>query len=466
MSIPIGGSTNFTYSGGSSVSVDKGARNGVTLTLSPTITRSGNGTLVVIPANGIAALGSSESLKGSVFGATALTNGIVNTSIVGQNNDSNLSGDFLTFTSSNGFKVATYAADTDINTAPLTAVFQANSPQLLTANRSVYAIKNNGQTINLGTKVLQIGDAASGHQAGLVMNGGSISNGTLYFGFGGAPFGGSNEGTIYTSLAGGTISAPILTTGAVTLFGPGILTLSGSSTYSNTTNVNSGGLNLGGRLQSNIVLGSDAILTGSGQTTGSVRGGLISPGNGIGIFAAASTNYYSSIGNSYVPTNYAFEFTQTGLPNFASASNSGNDVLRLTGTSAPFSSALTANNEVDVYFGLGAGVHPSDTFLGGFYTDKSADFSSLIGSANFKYFLSDPSGTVTFNGSAYRPYNDNPILITTIPQAATFSSGTVNGFVMKAEVVPEPGAVGLVTTGAGVFVLLRAWVVRRRKRSC
>ncbi|MGD0461862.1 MAG: autotransporter-associated beta strand repeat-containing protein [Tepidisphaeraceae bacterium] len=244
-------STQLTYGGGDTINLKQGSETSVTVTAggsSPSgaiLNRVNNGTLVIAPSNGTAAsnLGVKESFL--LTAAPTLTDGIVNTSIVGANNDANASADFLTYTGS-GFVLATYSASTNLNTAPSNAVFLATSSSNnpLTGSATVYALNDGGQAISAGTSTLTIGNGSS--QAGIILNGGSISSGTLAFG--------AAEGTVYTSKAGSTISSNITGSGGLTTFGPGKLTLGGSNTGL------SGGLNIN---EGTLVVSSDSNLGSS-----------------------------------------------------------------------------------------------------------------------------------------------------------------------------------------------------------
>ena len=128
---------------------------------------------------------------------------------------------------------------------------------------------------------------------------------------------------------------------------------------------------------------------------------------------------------------------------FSTPTASGNDLLRLTSATAPFASALTAADEIDIYLSIASGVHFGDSFLGGFYTDRNASFVSSIAKANYRYFLRDDLGGTHFNGTAYSERTDLPFEIDSIPQSADFGSGNVNGYIMQVRVVPEPSAMWL-----------------------
>ena len=242
---PAAGAIALNNGGNTSVSFTAGGS-------AATLTRNGAGTLVIAPSdptagNAEADLGVSQQLfLGS--GTPPVTNGIANTSIIVQNNDAYQSGDFATYTA-NGFQGASvvggiYSANTNINTALPTDVFLAASSgtNTLSGAAAVYALNTNGQTITATGQTLTVGNNSG--QAGLILNGGTISGGTLAFG--------AAEGTIYTSKVGGQITAAITGSGGITSFGPGTLSLaSTSNTYSGPTAVNSGTLQLGLQVVSN-----------------------------------------------------------------------------------------------------------------------------------------------------------------------------------------------------------------------
>ncbi len=416
---------------------------GISGSINP-FSRLNAGTLVIVPASGLAGLGTTERIKAAGLSPSVvpLTNGIVTPSIIGQENDPARSGDFLTYNSTAGLLKGTYSASTSLQSAGSTAVFNASGPQTLTANAAVYALKNNGQTINLNGKTLTLGSTAVADAAGVICNGGSITGGTLSVASG-------REIAVYTSLAGGAITSNIGSATAaifLTTFGSGALTLTGSTF--GTILANSGSLRFDGTLIGGIDLGRSAAISGNGKVSGRVAGGTISPGNSAGIFTAGSTAQTTPVS---VSTAYAFEFTSLGAPIFSTPTASGNDVLRLTDATAPFGSALTADNEIAVYFNLTTGVHLGDTFFGGFFADKNAAFEGTILGALWRVFLADPLGDTEFNGVKYRASGDS-VDVSTVPQTANFGAGNVNGYITRVTIVPEPGV--MVSLLAGMAGLL------------
>lgn len=275
--------------------------------------------------------------------------------------------------------------------------------------------------------------------------------------------------TISGVMTTGLESSPV---GSMQKNGLGQLIISGNAEYLGTTTVAQGTLTLNGLFEKHYWNGvgmvrepaattsvsSGAKLNGTGVTTGPIAGaGTYEPGTSAGILTAASLNPTNG-------TDFAFEIGSAN-PNYGSATSSANDVLRLTGSSTPFASALGASNDVSLYLNL-ASVSLGDTFTGGFFTDLSSDFSGSISNANFAYFiLGDGNGTArTYNGVGY--YSLSSLLgltmdVSTTATTAAFASGSVNGRVMTLSTVtvPEPS-----TIVSGLLCVLCVGVTAYRKR--
>jgi autotransporter-associated beta strand protein len=237
----------ITFSGGSTIDLNRNGNSSLTYLfggnsdgVTPDLVRSGTGTLVVAAASGTSNLGTVEriSILGSNGNLPAIVNGMFPAYIVAQDNDANASGDFIT-SGNNGFTKAAYtdSLTTPITSATSTTVYHATTPQSVppSGTAQVYAVVVGAVTISGGSRSnLNVGPQTSG-QAGVILNGGTISTADLNFG--------PAEAVVYTSNAGGTISSAITGTGGLTSFGPGTLKLAGNNTYSGTTTVNSGILN-------------------------------------------------------------------------------------------------------------------------------------------------------------------------------------------------------------------------------
>ncbi|PZN92551.1 MAG: hypothetical protein DCF31_15990, partial [Alphaproteobacteria bacterium] len=165
-------------------------------------------------------------------------------------------------------------------------------------------------SIGLGTLVLN-GDNSF---TNLGINQGTVTVGTnTAAGIGGISI--NNNATLAAGVSGLVIANAVTTTGAGTIdsgpgvltligaiggaggiakTGDGMLTLTGTSTYTGATNVNTGNLNVNGALGNTAVtVFSDATLSGSGTIAGVVAvqdGGILSPGNSPGTLTVGGLN--------------------------------------------------------------------------------------------------------------------------------------------------------------------------------
>lgn len=256
----------FTYSGAAVLSLAKGANSSVTLTLGnagaateSVLTRANSGVLIVAPSNGTSAANLGIAERVLVNGGVSTLNGMVSASIAGRNNDSEKTGDFLTY-GANGFEVASYTeglaggATSIANVSATTATDSAN----------VYALRVNSGTrltINSG-KTLTVGDGT--RPACLILNTTGtqntvISNSVLDFG--------TSEGIIYFN--GKAAAGPIQTTISSTLAGQNGITLAGLVPDALIQlNAASGNLHTGGtRILSGRVIIPQSGCLGNGDLT-------------------------------------------------------------------------------------------------------------------------------------------------------------------------------------------------------
>ncbi len=229
------------------------------------------------------------------------------------------------------------------------------------------------------------------------------------------------------------------------------LELTGSSSYTGGTWVHAGTLVVNGTIaaSSGVSLDAGAVLGGSGRVSGISGSGLVGPGNSPGILTAPSVNPAGGL-------DFAFELAQEGAPTWGNANASGNDVLRLTDATTPFATSLSAANAINVYLAATSLAY-GDTFQGGFFTDKSANFLASVQNATFTYYvLGNGLGTdAVYNGQGYYlldtdfwPSFDEVLVSTVGVASATFADATVtNGQVMQFAIVPEPTGLALAAIG-------------------
>ena len=232
------------------------------------------------------------------------------------------------------------------------------------------------------------------------------------------------------SAGASAISGNISGAGSLAL-SDGALTLSGSSSYTGATWAHSGNLQVTGSIASSsaLVLGSPAVLSGTG-TVPTIEGtGTISPGNSPGILTTTAVDPSGGL-------DFDFEFSAASAPDFTAPSASINDLLRIT-AATPFENNLTANNEISVYLDV-ASLSAGQQFLGGFFTDENTDFIEAIKNAQVTTYLADPTGNVTFNGQTYSA-DTNPLglVLSTILQTANFGSGPISGRILQLQVVDQ-----------------------------
>jgi len=259
--------------------------------------------------------------------------------------------------------------------------------------------------------------------------------------------GGSRTFTVDTT---GTGSPAIIFSGAIgenisglgfTKAGLGRMILAGTSSYTGATTVSAGRLAVDGSIaaSSGVSVASGAELTGAG---------LVAPGNSPGILTSPSADFTGGL-------DFAFEFTQAGVPTWSSATASGNDVLRLTDGTTPLIGTATGANAFNIYFAA-----TSQTYLGGLFTDLNSSFETLIDDAAFNYFVRDAGGAITYEGFTYSVLSAGDVTRSTVQVAsADFAGVTVTGgYAMQFVVVPEPSAwllAGLGLAVAGVSLARR-----------
>jgi hypothetical protein len=324
-----------------------------------------------------------------------------------------------------------------------------------------------------------VGVAYFGGASGTVSVGENVAVNQVYFTTGGYTVqsaGGQinygNGGTITASTGTATISATQSVANNLKISGNGTVVLSGATTlgFGKELLVDGGKLLVNGSVDNGFgsVTVTAGFLGGTGAINSSVRGnGLLNPGltgSASGILAATQLNPSDGL-------DLTFVFSGTS-PNYGSASNSSNDVLRLTGNpqfTAPFAASLTSANTKTLFLNFTkeqltvGGSNAITELRGGFFTDAQYDFTSSLYNARWDnagflvYVLGDGNGTDnSINGQGYYNWRnpamfgwDQSLFMSTTPETASFAGGTVNGQVMLLSVaVPEPCTIVLLGVGA------------------
>ena len=226
------------------------------------------------------------------------------------------------------------------------------------------------------------------------------------------------------------ISGNITNSGSIAL-SAGQLTLGGNSSYSGNTWIHGGELIVDGDISSSaeLIIDSDGTLSGSGSVPLVSGSGLLAPGSSPGILTSPALSPEAGL-------DFALEFTAATTTNFGVPNSSINDLIRLT-NATPFTTALDISNTVSIYFNISS-IENSQQFLGGFFTDSDTDFLASINEAAIKYYIADPSGSVSYHGQTYSEYSGIYLFTLSTPsQNANFGSGAITGRILQIEVEPD-----------------------------
>jgi autotransporter-associated beta strand protein len=285
---------------------------------------------------------------------------------------------------------------------------------------------------------------------------------------------GTGPVTVGAATLGGTgfINGPVTLTGDSTLTSTAALTINGTLTIQNLANQLAAGtvittddvtIDPGAVFIINGTLGGEEgylIVRGTLMGKGTINkicvldGGTLSPGEPSTIKTTAQVRAAAA------PKNFSFEIGAAS-PNYASPSNSVNDVIRLTDAATPFADAtgsapatFSADTVIDVYFLW------SDPALGEYKAEffAATDYSAAVAGATYQYWRLDPRGSRYHNGNFYSPLDESLVDWSVVHETATFGGQAASGFITEFTVVPEPATLALVLMGVAGTLL------RRRRR--
>ena len=433
------------------------------------------GTLSNILSSTVSLGSSSNSAASATLGTVTIANMTSGTTVSGTLNGTlNITGN-ATSVGITSLTVANYTSGSTTATANGLVSISGGTTTITNgitlANRATAGTTNGTLSITGGS--LSVGTAGVSGTNGIFTSGaGGVGTSTLTLDGGSLNLNGNSIGgagqLIAAAFRSGTLSnvGGINNGAGLTKSTAGTLILAGVNTYSGGTQIDAGTLVANGSVAGNVTVASGAALGGSGSFSGVLSGdGQIGPGNSPGILTVDSLQPTST-------TSFAFELSGTGSPTWANAAGSVNDVLRLTNAASPFAGPLAGTNVVNVYLGV-TSLSVNDTFLGGFFTDKSSSFDSSISAATYNFFvLGSGSGTAaTYNGQSYYAldtwaaanvpgYTGVTVSTASVPTANFASGNVVNGQVTQFVIVPEPSAI----VAAGFGIAMVGWSLWKRRR--
>ncbi len=423
----------LAITGGASFALSNSAEfSNVAMTFVAASLAMGSGATLILNPTNAGILNSTANFQFSA--APALTNGITTPALVLQQANST-TGDFVTLNGSNSVIAATYTneSSTTVNsygTSGGTAIQNIDVNVATTGNRSVYALRIAGTTLTNTGNILTVGNGTG--QAGVILNGGSISGGTLSFG--------GAQGTVYTSSAGAVISSQVTGTAGLITFGPGTLSLSGNANVGTAgVNVNGGLLRVDGVLTGNVSA-SNGIVGGNGTIQGNLT---VLPAGGVGAGnpSLLASGVLTATGSVSFQSGSTFTVQANGnTPGSASGQYSqlviapGGSINLGTGTS--------------LYVNFGLGYVPAGT-------DKFFIIENQSGIAVSGTFADLSQGSSFYVGSE----------MASISYMGDFSLGTITGgndVVIYFTPTPEPHHVLLIASLTLTMVICCGRVIRLR----
>jgi autotransporter-associated beta strand protein len=428
----VAAATKFTFNAGATLSLNKGSQTSLTYTFGGTgatwtrgTTAGNTGTLILSVgaiANLGAAAGSGERFLINGTAPTTVGTALLVDGVVAQDRGNSNAGDFVTYGGTNGFAAATPTLLNTFTGSVNTSYVNVTS-LTSTGTIAAHAVKVSGTTLtNSGT--LTLGNGAN--TAGLILNSGIVSGGTLTTPAAAAEF------VIYTS---GTseISSVIPTATNMTgmsVFGPGTLALTSGSAngftgglrINNTTVIATNDNQLGGTTSSITLTGGTLQTSGPfglGQATGQRS-----------IILAAGQNQTGGTFNVTADTTTFTSTTSKVISGSGSLTKTGAGILALATTVTPTTNSYTGGtfvNEGTLRLDASAMLADTGAVTVGGGTFDIQTFSDTVGAVTLTSgSINGSGGTLTGTSYAVQGGTVSANLAGTVATMTKTTSGTVS----------------------------------------
>jgi fibronectin-binding autotransporter adhesin len=378
----------------------------VTVTFTNGIIQTTGLDTLVLDASSPGALGTTEQVFSS-GASTKLVDGIAPVWIVTNEGNSGGAGsyDFVTY-GAEGY----VQEGSGVSTFGSSSVVELSSDFSASGAVAAYALNTNGHTVSLGSNTLTIGDGTD--DAGLILDGGAISGGTLAFS--------TSQGVIWLS-GSSSISSTITGTGGLTFAGSGTVTIDMAADVSGVVTIDSGEVSL---TAANIFAGDvDGVTLGTSTdpsaatlnftasqtfTTLNSTGGDITFSNGATLTLGDANNLASTFSGDITETGSAIgAITKagsglvdlSGMSSKAISLGSGSTVavtggdLRVIAKSFKTAPTITLSNDGELQFAENAG----DVFSGA--VSGTGDVRLIGGTLKVTGTFDTTGGTFVEDGS-------------------------------------------------------------------
>lgn len=412
--------TNYNYGGGMVLSMGSAATFSAEMA-ADNLVRQNQGTMV-IQTEGATTLGlagntnaarlvTTNAVNSGLARASALNNGIFPAHLIGASSTG--VGTFLQNDATTGFVVYSGATNTSLSGLAPTAIGDISSAQSLTGLNSIYAFRT---TADVSGGTLLIGAIDNVKSGGILFNGSNTISSNLVFDPTSAVAAGTGtpgEALLFVKSGENAAISGSISANALTKFGAGTLTLSGTNAIMGDVSVQSGTLRLGGgsvlsRMNNELNINAGATLDLNGNSAAVETIG----GNNRTVAGAAvgGTITNSSLSSATLavqaPVNSAFDGVLSGNLKLQKA---GTGTLTINGYSAstPDAGVNTHTGGTDI-FGYnqtgGINLNNTTTGLGG-----GAGGAPVVNLFNGQLGLFFSNGNTGINGTQGMQFNNQTV---------------------------------------------------------
>ena len=231
-----------------------------------------------------------------------------------------------------------------------------------------------------------------------------------------------------------TLSGAVSGAGELDKIDGGRVLLAGTANLPGGISIIGGELGIQSAVTADVRVNGGATLLGTGTLTGTISDGS---GTGVGTVSPGVLTPGILTATALDAQDMRLQVeVNAAQPTFASATASGNDLLRLTGAS-PIVGAATTDTVINFYLGSTVSLPGgAAVFEAGVFTDSGADFAALLAAASVNVYRQQAGGSLTFQGQTYVPVTGRRVQVGTAAETADFGGGPVAGRILTLSIGP------------------------------